>query len=610
MLQNIRDKSQGLAVKIIVGLIVVTFALFGVDALVRGFGSSDTVADVDGTEISRTQLLRAAEIQRRQLISMMGSNIDPSMLDENTLQRRAMDELIQRTVLANQAEKLNIAVSDAQVDQYLVNAEQFQTEGKFDQNKFGNFIRTLGYTPLSFKQRIKEDMVLQQARGAVTNSEFVLPGQVSSIVSLQAQQRSYDYIRFSLANELEKTEVLDAELKAYFDAHQEDFKRPEQVRLNYVMLDSDSFMDKVDVSDSELQDAYKAAIANEPDEERLASHILVETGDSRTEDEAQSIIAEIQQKLDQGESFSTLAEEYSDDIGSKTSGGDLGYVTRGMMVKPFEEALFAMEPGQISGAVESEFGLHLILLHEVVQPEVPDFESMRAELERDIKANKAADALLSAHEEITDLAYASDNLDLLAKEYGIEVEVTDWFGHEGGQSAVEANAQVIAAAFSPTVLEDKQNSGLIELDDERVVVVRLADHRSETTMPFEEVKDQVTSTLIEVKAKESLAAMAEKAIQSPEGQNWTIVEQASRGMDEITSIAFGLAHPVSGPVLSIEEMRNGDMLALRLNDVSEGQAEADDNQSEYIVRYINQSQMAQINGAYQESLVSKAKIEK
>ena len=160
----------------------------------------------------------------------MGGQIDPAMLEENALQRRALDELIQRTVMMNQAEQLNLGVSDAQVDAYLLQAEQFQTDGQFDQNKYLNFIRSLGFTPLAFKERIKQDVLIQQTRNALAGSEFVLPSQVENIVALQNQKRSYDFIRYSLADQTEQVTVEDDALQAYYDEHQANFVTPEQVK--------------------------------------------------------------------------------------------------------------------------------------------------------------------------------------------------------------------------------------------------------------------------------------------------------------------------------------------------------------------------------------------
>lgn len=321
MLQDIRDKSQGIVVKIIVGFIVVTFALFGVDALVQSFTSSETAAEVDGVEISRTEVMQGAETQRRQLISMMGGQVNPALLEDNLLQRRALDELVQRVVLSNQARELGLGVSDAQVDAYLLQAEQFQTNGVFDQNKYLNFIRSLGFTPLAFKERIKQDVLIQQPRNAIAGSEFVLPYQVNSVATLQSQQRSYDYVTFSLANEAETMSASDDELNAYYEENKQNFTAPEQVKVDYVVISSADFYNKIEISDNELQNEYQASIASMPQEERLASHILIDTSE-RSDDEAQALVDEIQARLSSGESFSALAAEYSDDIGSKNEGGD------------------------------------------------------------------------------------------------------------------------------------------------------------------------------------------------------------------------------------------------------------------------------------------------
>ena len=609
MLQNIRDKSHGIVVKIIVGFIVVTFALFGVDALVTGLSSSNTVAEVNGTEISRTELLQAAETQRRQLISMMGADLDPALLEDNLLQRRALDELIQRTVLANHATSMALAVSDAQVDQYLLQAEQFKTGGQFDQNKYLNFIRSLGYTPLAFKQRIKQDILLQQTRSAVSASEFVLPSQINAVSELQNQTRSYDYVEFDLAAETEATDVTDDEVAAYFNEHTQDFKTAEQVTLDYVVISSADFESRVSATEAELQAAYKIAIAQEPAEERLTSHILIEENEQRDSADAQALILQLQQKLLAGESFASLASQYSDDIGSKNAGGDLGYVTKGTMVEAFETALFAMKVGDVV-EVETEFGLHLIQLKEIITPEVATLDELKDDLQADILTRKAKDLFLSAHEDITDLAYASDGLDPLANEYQVSVLQTDLFSRQGGTDQVSANAQVIAAAFSPELLEDKQNSSMIELNDDQVVVVRVNQHYPESNQSLEEARDQVVSLLIQAKAKTSLAAKAELAKANLTQQNWTQVELAKRGEDEIASLAFTIAHPDNAPEVVIKDKVNGSLVLIRLNQVTPGSAVGDEEQAVFYKRYLNQIGATLATQSQQALLTNTAEIER
>ncbi|GGN32726.1 MULTISPECIES: SurA N-terminal domain-containing protein [Marinomonas] len=607
MLQDIRDKSQGIVVKIIVGFIVVTFALFGVDALVQSFNSSDTVAEVDGVDISRTQMLQGAETQRRQLISMMGGQVNPALLEDNLLQRRALDELIQRVVLTNQAQGLGLGVSDEQVNAYLLQAEQFQTDGQFDQNKYLNFIRSLGFTPLAFKERIKQDVLIQQPRNAIAGSEFVLPYQVNSVAQLQSQQRSYDYVSFSLASESENTNVSEEELQAYYEANKDNFKTPEQVKVNYVVVSSADFYSKVNVTDAELQDAYQASIAGLTQEERSASHILIETSD-RSDADAQKRVEEIEEKLNAGEAFADLAATYSDDIGSKDDGGNLGYVEKGTIDQAFDDALFSMQKDEVR-TVKTQFGYHIIKLDDITQPDVPSFASLEADLKQKLLEDKARDALLTAHEDITDLAYASDKLDAIAKEYGVDVLQSAYFGRDGGSDEISSNPAVIAAAFDVPVLEDGQNSNLIELNEDQVVVIHLNDHKPESFQSYEETKEQVASIVVQNKAVESLRAKAEAA-KDAEGTAWSSVSDAQRGQDEMTSLAFSMPHPDDKPVVAIKGLSNGDLALIRLNKVDIGSDVAPDEQQLAYERYLNQTQATLSTQGLQDFVKNNAKIER
>ncbi|MDP5055712.1 MAG: SurA N-terminal domain-containing protein [Marinomonas hwangdonensis] len=606
MLQDIRDKSQGIVVKIIVGFIVVTFALFGVDALVQSFTSSETAAEVDGVEISRTEVMQGAETQRRQLISMMGGQVNPALLEDNLLQRRALDELVQRVVLSNQARELGLGVSDAQVDAYLLQAEQFQTNGVFDQNKYLNFIRSLGFTPLAFKERIKQDVLIQQPRNAIAGSEFVLPYQVNSVATLQSQQRSYDYVTFSLANEAETMNASDDELNAYYEENKQNFTAPEQVKVDYVVISSADFYNKIEISDNELQNEYQASIASMPQEERLASHILIDTSE-RSDDEAQALVDEIQARLSSGESFSALAAEYSDDIGSKNEGGNLGYVAAGTIDPAFDDVLFSMEEGATELA-QTQFGFHLIRLEAITQADVPSFESQKDILEQALRETKARDALLTAHEDITDLAYASDKLDVLAKEYGVDILQSAYFDRNGGTDLVTSHPEVIAAAFSPTILEDKLNSNLIELNDDEVVVIHLNDYKAASLMSFEETVEQITSIVVQEKATASLKAKAEAAKDSVDTE-WRAVEQAQRGQDEVTALAFAMPHPEGdNAVTEVKNLSNGDLVLIRLNKIENGTDAVSEEQILAYERYLNQTQASMSTQGQQTLLQNSADI--
>jgi len=611
MLQGIRDKSQGIVVKIIVGFIVVTFALFGVDALVTGFVNSDTVAEVDGTEITRIELLQMAEIQRRQLISVMGDQLNPALLEDTLLQRRALEELIQRTVLVNNAEELNLSVSDEQVNRYLLQAEQFHSDGKFDQTRYLEFIRSLGYTPLAFKQRIKQDLLIQQPRSVISNSNFILANEIDQVSKLQNQQRNYDYVRFSLAEETEKTQVSDAEIEVYFAQHDKDFMLPEQVKLDYVIISSVDFQNTISVTNEELQAAYRNATSTKPPEERLASHILIEENDNRTFEEAKIFAQSLKERIDAGAMLDDLARVHSDDIGSKSAGGNLGYITPGAMVPEFEDALFSLAVDQISDVIETEFGFHIIELREIVSSKTPTYEAMEVQLRENLIEEKSQQAMLSAREDIVDLAYASDDLESISEEYGINVMHSDWFGRQGGEELISENSEVVTASFSAELLEDKLNSGLIELNEEQIAIVRIQEHKPEAQQLLAEAKDEIFTILLNEKASANLMANAEKSQSDPASNKWEKIDSANRGTDEITTLAFELAHPQeTQSTLAIKTLGDGDLVLLRLNKVIEGEVSADETQRGYIEQYLSQNNTELLTAAHQQTLQSLSTIER
>ncbi len=608
MLQDIRDKSRGIVVRIIVGFVVVTFALFGIEVLVKSFNSSDKVAEVDGIDITRTQMMRGEHLQRRQIIAMSNGKVDPALVQENVLQRNVLNELIQRVLLSNQAKALDLGVSDSQVDSFLMQTPQFQTNGKFDQTKYTNFIRALGFTLLTFKQQIKENILIQQTESAIVGSDFVLPYQVDAIVQLQSQERSFDYVKFSLSDQAEKISVNDKELKSYYDEHKSKFKLPEQVRVNYVVFSASNFGNKVKVSDAELQDAYKSFLSGLPKEKRKAAHILISTMD-RTDKEAEVRLKKVEEKLAAGSKFSDLVKEYSDDMGSKKEDGELGYIAYGTMVKPFDDALFSMKEGQVKG-VKTKFGWHLIKLENIKYTKFPSFSDKKADLEKVLLVKKTSDAFMNAREDIIDLAYASDNLGPLAKEYGVRVQRSGYFSRKGDDSTIASNKTFVNASFDDTVLKNNQNSDLIELNNNTVAIVHLGGHKLETVKSFVDAKKEVVSTLVQEKAKIAIKTQAEAA-KKMLNTKWTSVRLAKRNQDEIASLAFTMPYPDNGkPVFDIKTLENGDLVFIRLNKVQVGSDKITSGQVRAYKQYLDQIQVNMDEHSQKQWLENKADIQR
>ncbi|WOD07736.1 hypothetical protein [Marinomonas sp. GJ51-6] len=251
----------------------------------------------------------------------------------------------------------------------------------------------------------------------------------------------------------------------------------------------------------------------------------------------------------------------------------------------------------------------MIKLNDIVDADVPSFASQEAELKQQLIEIKARDALLSAHEDITDLAYASDNLNNIAKEYGVDVLQSAYFGRDGGDDEITSNAVVIASAFGVSVLEDNQNSDLLELSDDQVAVIHLNDHKAEAFQTFEETKDQVASIVIQNKALESLQAKAEAAKEASDTE-WTSVANAKRGQDEIASLAFTLPHPSEKPEMQVKGLSNGDLVLIRLNAVTVGEDSVADEQKLAYEQYLNQIQASLSTEGQQSYLQGKATIER
>ncbi len=385
MLQNIRDNSQGWIAKTIIGAIVLLMALTGFDAIFRATSTSQDAAKVNGEEITQNELSQAVDMQRRQLMQQLGKDFDPALLDEKMLRESALKGLIDRKLLLQGAEKSKFAFSDAALDQVILLTPEFQVDGKFNSDRFDQVIRQLGYSRMQFRQMLAQEMLIGQVRAGLAGSGFVTDTQVLAFARLEKQTR--DFSSLILKSDPAAVKLTDDEVKAYYDKHAQEFMTPDQVVIDYLELKKSSFFDQVSVKDEDLQALYKKETSNLA-EQRRAAHILIEVNDKVTDAQAKAKIEEIQQRLAKGEDFAALAKQFSQDPGSANNGGDLGFAGPDVYDPAFEKALYALNKGQVSGPVRSEFGYHLIKLLGVESPEVPTFASLKDKLTRELKAQQ------------------------------------------------------------------------------------------------------------------------------------------------------------------------------------------------------------------------------
>jgi len=524
MLQNIRDNSQGWIAKTIIGVIIVLMALTGFDAIMNATSNSQDAAEVNGESVSREELSRAVDMQRRQLAQQLGGQFDASMLDDKLLRDSALKALIDRKLLLQGTADAGFGFSPQALDQLILLTPEFQQDGKFNADRFDQVIRQMGYSRLQFRTLLEQEMLIGQLRAGLAGSGFVTDQEVRAFAALERQTR--DFATLAIKARPDQLQVSAEQIKAYYDEHASEFMTPEQLLVEYVELKKDAFFDQVKVSDEEIQAQYEKEIAN-LGEQRKASHILLETGDKLSDEQAKGKLAELRVRIDKGEEFAALAKEFSQDPGSAGNGGDLGFAGQGVYDAAFEAALFALKVGEVSAPVKSEFGWHLIRLDAVQAAEVPSLASLKPQLERDLKAQQVEQRFVEATKTLEDAAFEAADLAQPAQELGLEVKQAAPFGREGGEG-IAANRQVVEAAFSQEVLTEGANSSALELDPDTVVVLRVKEHRK----PEQQALAQLSATLSERIRKEQAAAAAKsrgEALLGELRQGKTPVIQAESG---------------------------------------------------------------------------------
>ncbi|WP_312254439.1 SurA N-terminal domain-containing protein [Stutzerimonas nitrititolerans] len=615
MLQNIRDNSQGWIAKTIIGIIVVLLALTGFEAIFNSSGNTRNAAEVNGEEISLDELNQAVNMQRRQLMQQLGSDFDASLFDDKLMRDSALGALIDRTLLLQGARDADFAFSQAALDQLILQTPEFAVDGVFNAARFDQVIQQMGYTRMQFRQLLEQEMLIGQLRAGISGSGFVTDQQIERFAQLERQTR--DFASITVAADSSAVQVSDEEARQYYEANTERFRSPEQVVLEYVELNKEAYFDEVDASEEELQELYRQQIGNLA-EQRRAAHILIEV-DGTSDAEAKAQLEEIAAQLAAGGDFATLAKEHSDDPGSANEGGDLGYAGPGVYDPAFEDALYALEEGQVSAPVRSEFGWHLIKLLGVQSPEVPSFESMKPELERELKAQQVEQRFVEVTKELENLAFESADLEQPAQELGLTVKTTEPFGREGGEG-IAANRQVIQAAFSDEVLMDRANSSVIELDPDTVVAVRIKQHLEPEVQAFEAVRDGIFEQLQHSKAAEQARSEGEKLLATlreggeVEGQ-WQSVEAATRGQDGVAPAVLQTVFRMPKPegessTFSGVTLASGDYVVIRLNGVSEPDGELSAEEKQNYRRFLASRSGQQDFAAYREKQHAEAKIER
>ena len=507
-------------VQIILALITLPFAFFGVDYYFRsGTGAAGEVASVAGDKITQGEFQDSLRTQQERMRQAMGANFDPAVFDNPEMRYSVLDQIIGQRLLRREARRDRFSVSDDQLRAFISEIPAFQENGKFSQSRYEQLleIQNPRRTPVEFAEEVRRELVLAPLQEPIVTGSIVARSNVEHYLNLLDQQREVAVAPIDVGPFLKEVKIDEAAVKQFYDGNQAAFQVPEEVKLDYVVLTPDALGAQIAIDPADVKKQYDANLKTygKP-EERQASHILIAVKpDASAEDKAAAkkkadeVAAEARKNPGQ---FAELAKKYSQDPGSSGQGGDLGFFARdGSMVKPFEDAVFSMKPGEIAGPVQTDFGWHIIKLVSVHPAKVQSFDEVKAQIEQDLKRQKASGKFADAADQMQNLVYEqADSLEPVAKNLNLKVQSTPFLSRAQVQALAQNNQKLVQAVFSPESLQAKRNTEAIEVAPNTLMAARVTEYRPASPKPFDDVKAEIRRQL-EQRAASEKAQIAGRA---------------------------------------------------------------------------------------------------
>ena len=586
-------------IQIILAIVVLPFAFWGVDSYTRSVSTSDAVATVNGSKITQQEFGNALRQQQDRLRQQLGKNFDPAMLESPEMKRAVLENLVSQRLMLQSARDVRLVVTDEQVASVISGIEAFQDGGKFDRKRYEAVLANQGKSPIGFEERLREDMLWQQMEDAYLQNGYSPNSVVEKIIRLNEQQRTVSVSPVPLQSFIAQAKVDEDALKKYYNQNMQEFQIREQAKVEYVKFTIDDLLNTIDVSNEELHKYYDEHHGElGTPEERRAAHILISAAanaSKETQDAARDKAEKLLQQIRKYPAkFAELARQNSQDPGSAANGGDLGFIGRGMMVKPFEDAVFALKSGEISGLVKSDFGYHIIKLVAIKPSRTIPFAEAREGIFNKLREQKAAGKFAELAEKFSNTVYEqSDTLKPAAELIGAKIEKSGWLAN-GVDAGEPWTTKMLQAIFIDEVVKNKRNTAAIEVAPNILVAARVVEYKPVAVSAFPDVREVIRQKLLLKQALEMSAAQGKTLLaqlQSEEGTprlTWGPVQTITRA--QYGSLDAGLvmkifqASPGKLPYyVGIEEGQKGYLLA-RIDAVKDG----DSNGEEKHLRYAQQ----------------------
>ena len=509
-------------VQVIIALITLPFAFFGVDYYFRSGGSATEIARVGGETISQVEFANAISDQQDRMRQSAGKDYDPTVFSNPEVRYSMLEQLIGQRVLEQQVRRGNLRVSEAQLAQFIGELAPFQEDGKFSRTKYEQLLISQNMTPLAFEQRVRQELTLAPLQEPIANGNITAMSNVERYLALLDQQRQVAVATVPADAYLKDVKIDDAAVKAFYDANQGVFQVPDEVKIEYLVLTPESLMGQITVDPAEVKKQYDDNLKQYTKaEERQASHILVAVKPDATDadkaaakQKAEALAASARKTPAK---FAELAKQNSQDPGSAGQGGDLGSFARdGSMVKPFEDAVFSGKQGDIVGPVQTDFGWHIIRITGVKAGKTQSFDEAKPQIEEDLKRQKATRKFVEAADQFQNLVYEqADSLQAAAKGLSLEVKTTPMLTRTQVQALAQNSPKFVQAVFSAESLQAKRNTEALEVAPNTLMAARVIDYKPATMRPFDDVKVEIrrqlernaASELAQKTGKEKLALL-------------------------------------------------------------------------------------------------------
>ena len=570
MLDRFRTNMRGVALGIVI-VIGIIFAFSGAGGMLSGWGRSDTAIVVGDADIPEIDVVRAISNQRSRILNE-NDNIDSSVITDELLRPGIISQLISRQLMIQAAGDKGMAISDRRVGAYILTNEGFLVDGEFDQNSYRFILQQQGYTSATFKQRVVEDLLVEQFARGIIDTAFVTDFEIENLAKIIAETRDFYYLTVPFAPILESVSVLESEVQDYFQDNQLAYRTEAQAIVDFIELKPDTLAKSVSISPQAIEKRFEEERGTlNLAELRQAAHILLE-------DPSDEQIADIQAKIVSGEDFAELARTYSDDFGSSDLGGDLGFTSGDTFPVEFESALAELEVNAVSAPVTTDAGVHFIKLLAVQQQDyILADESSR--IERELVREATSEELAAKLELLKELSFNADSLAEVAEDVGLDLGTSEAFSRAGG-TGITAIPAVVSASFSDEVVVDGYASEVLDLGGDRYVVVKLKEYIDIRQKELSEVRDDVVSALSQQKAQAELDARGAELLQLALGGDsiediakaqkldWQVGNSVNRqdtSVDsEVRDRVFTLPKPSGNPASEGFYVSNGDYVVVSL----------------------------------------------